>query len=1126
MNFGFDFNFEALQTQIGLHRLDRLFVDYLGDRNTALQDTLLRFRSGERLNSGEYSEWMIHTAPILETFISELFLVNEAVNQHRKTLLNDDPIFEFKKDFVLKRAKRALNTAAQLPSFEDLNARLQQALIEKFKTIFDEEWQIAVLAKESDETLQNELIQPWCVQALASEAGRAYTRKFVSFKLPEKRDYENLVPVVTTFRHREGFGLTDERMSLRQVANEVHYCIYCHDHDGDFCSKGFPTKKGDPSQGLKSDPLGNVLTGCPLEEKISEMHYLRRHGFVIAPLAVVMIDNPMCPATGHRICNDCMKGCIYQKQDPVNIPEIETRVLTDVLHLPYGVEMYHLLTQWNPLRQTQWLVKPFNQKKALIIGMGPAGYTLSHHLLMEGCLVIGIDGLKIEPLPRHLIDAPVVDFKAMYEPLDKRVVSGLGGVAEYGITVRWDKNFLKLIYLTLARRTHFAAFGGVRFGGTLTLEDAFYDLKFDHVAICVGAGLPKALPIPNSLANGMRQANDFLMALQLSGAAKKESIASLQVELPAVVIGGGLTGVDTATELQAYYLIQIEKVATRYQALCARHGADTVRSFFGDNHLKTLDTFLSHYQALQSVREQARAENKMPDYVALLRNWGGVSIVYRKKMQASPAYRSNHEELQKALEEGIYYLEDLTPVAVEVDEVHHTSALLCASGEAATPLRIPARNIYVATGANPNVAYGFEHADDLARKGFHYLAYTETEAGYEQVSPPSHVKAKPYAPFTSFSENAHRVSFLGDTHPQFHGNVVKAIASAKLFYPQIINAMQHTHTHHVDPDSFIQSLQDSLSATVLESVAVTEGIQKLRVRAPQAAKAWKPGQFFRVQNYETASERKAGTLLQTETIPMVPCGVDEKRGEISFLVWKVGASRKILAAVKVGDPLMVMGPTGVRTKVPEEKQSLLILAEDFQISYVLSVGAALKAAGHHVMAVISLPKQSDVCLQKELEAVTDCLIWVGKEGEQTLKLREKDFSYVGSVTSALLAYSKTSAQLSDVKRISVMGDACFIHAFKDALANELKEVIQTEKIYASVSASMQCMLKGVCAQCLQWQIDPVTGKRTKAVFACSWQDQPLNIIDIDNLEERQGQNKVVEKIHALWVGAIYNESVV
>jgi hypothetical protein len=40
-----------------------------------------------------------------------------------------------------------------------------------------------------------------------------------------------------------------------------------------------------------------------------------------------------------------MKGCIYQKQEPVNIPEIETSMLTDVLNLPYGLEIYGLLTR-------------------------------------------------------------------------------------------------------------------------------------------------------------------------------------------------------------------------------------------------------------------------------------------------------------------------------------------------------------------------------------------------------------------------------------------------------------------------------------------------------------------------------------------------------------------------------------------------------------------------------------------------------------------------------------------------------------------------------------------------------------------------------------------------------------
>ena len=68
----------------------------------------------------------------------------------------------------------------------------------------------------------------------------------------------------------------------------------------------------------------------------------------------------------------------------------------------------------------------------------------------------------------------------------------------------------------------------------------------------------------------MRQANDFLMALQLGNAAKSSSLTNLQVRLPAVVIGGGLTGVDTATEVQAYYITQVEKILTRYEILTQR----------------------------------------------------------------------------------------------------------------------------------------------------------------------------------------------------------------------------------------------------------------------------------------------------------------------------------------------------------------------------------------------------------------------------------------------------------------------------------------------------------------------------------------------------------------------------
>ena len=78
---------------------------------------------------------------------------------------------------------------------------------------------------------------------------------------------------------------------------------------------------------------------------------------------------------------------------------METRTLRDVLELPWGFGIYSLLTRWNPLDLTRPLPRPASGRKVLVAGMGPAGYTLAHHLLNDGHAVVGVDGLKIEPLP-------------------------------------------------------------------------------------------------------------------------------------------------------------------------------------------------------------------------------------------------------------------------------------------------------------------------------------------------------------------------------------------------------------------------------------------------------------------------------------------------------------------------------------------------------------------------------------------------------------------------------------------------------------------------------------------------------------------------------------------------------
>src|SRR5262249_9205251 len=159
------------------------------------------------------------------------------------------------------------------------------------------------------------------------------------------------------------------------------------------------------------------------------------------------------------------------------------------------------------------------------------------------------------------------------------------------------------------------------------------------------AGRPTILSMPNGLARGVRQASDFLMALQLTGAAKADSIANLQIRLPVVIVGGGLTAIDTATESLAYYPRQVEKFLARYEALVGERGETAVRASWSEEDAEIADEFLTHAKALRAERAKAAEENRAPRLIELLRGWGGATIAYRRRLIDSPSYTLNHEEV-------------------------------------------------------------------------------------------------------------------------------------------------------------------------------------------------------------------------------------------------------------------------------------------------------------------------------------------------------------------------------------------------------------------------------------------------------------------------------------------------
>jgi NADPH-dependent glutamate synthase beta subunit-like oxidoreductase/NAD(P)H-flavin reductase len=1120
MKLGFGIEFGDLYERAGLLRVDAAFRDFLAGADGKLAERLAAARAKPPAGKEE-SDLLIALAPHVEDFLARLFGIEAEARALAERHNELAPLYSVKRLFVQRRALHKVKPEA-LQNFNPAEAAGQLFGGDFAELDFARlvgEWQ----QDEAANTDKLELAARYAAWATTTPEGKAKHGRGVLFKAPRKLDYMRLVPVHTTnekgfnehrlehLRERHGFALTDRGTDLVGALDEANYCIWCHEQGKDSCSKGLREKA--PSTDFRKTVFGVPLNGCPLEEKISEFQMVKARGEPLAALGIIALDNPMVAGTGHRICNDCMKSCIYQKQDPVNIPQAETRTLKDVLELPWGFEIYSLLTRWNPFDLRRPYPKPASGRRVLVVGLGPAGFTLAHHLMNEGHTVVAIDGLKIEPLEPAVsgVDAlgnrtalrPVRDIAELRENLDERAMAGFGGVAEYGITVRWDKNFLKVIRLLLERRRQFAMFGGVRFGGTLTIDEAFDD-GFDHIALCAGAGRPTVLEIPNGFARGVRAASDFLMALQLTGAAKQASIANLQIRLPIVVIGGGLTAIDTATESLAYYAIQVEKFLARYEAL-------DEKPFWNPEEQAIAQEFLAHARALRAAASSQR--------LSLLRSWGGSTIAYRRRLIDSPSYTLNHEEVEKALEEGISFAEGLTPTRIDVDEYGHAKAVQFKAGEKTVVL--PARSVLIAAGTQPNTVLAREEGVSLALDGKYFQACDESGAA---VKPERHsAKPKQVEVLLHRRPDGRFMSFFGDLHPSYFGNVVKAMGSARQGFPVVSRVLaQKAPSSSLDDGQFLSRLNRDLRAVVHEVRRLTPRIVEVVLRAPVAARRFNPGQFYRMQNFETFAMRLPGTTLAMEGLALTGAWVDRDKGLISVIALEMGGSADLLAYLRAGEPVVLMGPTGTPTEIPGG-ETVVLAGGGLGNAVLFSIGRALRAAGSKVIYFAGYKSIHDRYRIDDIEASSDVVIWCCDEAPGFVPRRPQDRSFVGNIVQAMQAYAsgalgEQEILFKEADRIIAIGSDKMMAAVALARHGVLSPYLKKDHVaIGSINSPMQCMMKEICAQCLQPHVDPATGS-TSYVFSCFNQDQPLDQVDFGALAQRLAQNGVQEKLTALWIG--------
>ena len=266
----------------------------------------------------------------------------------------------------------------------------------------------------------------------------------------------------------------------------------------------------------------------------------------------------------------------------------------------------------------------------------------------------------------------------------------------------------------------------------------------------------------------------------------------------------------------------------------------------------------------------------------------------------------------------------------------------------------------------------------------------------------------------------------------------------------------------------------------------------------------------------------AGTTLAMEGLALTGAWVDKEKGLISVIALEMGGSADLLAYLRPGEPVVLMGPTGTPTEIPHG-ETVALVGGGLGNAVLFSIGRALRAAGSKVIYFAGYKQLADRYRVDDIEASADVVVWCCDEAPGFPPRRPQDRAFVGNIVQAMEAYASGklgSQQIAFDKtdRIIAIGSDRMMAAVGQARHGVLSSYLKQDHVaIGSINSPMQCMMKEICAQCLQPHVDPQTGKTTY-VFSCFNQDQPLDQVDFAALAQRLAQNGVQEKLTALWIG--------
>jgi NAD(P)H-flavin reductase len=433
---------------------------------------------------------------------------------------------------------------------------------------------------------------------------------------------------------------------------------------------------------------------------------------------------------------------------------------------------------------------------------------------------------------------------------------------------------------------------------------------------------------------------------------------------------------------------------------------------------------------------------------------------------------------------------------------------------------IPAKAVLIAAGTQPNTVLAREDADHFVLDGRYFRACDENGrpvAAEKSISKPNAINV-----LLSRRDDGRYISYFGDVHPSFFGNVVKAIGSAKQGYPVVSKVLEHVQpAAKADDAGFLGNLQAELRATVHEVKRLTPTIVEVILKAPLAARRFQPGQFYRLQNFESRAAKTQGSTLAMEGLALTGAWVDREQGLLSTIVLEMGGSSNLCMELKPGEPVILMGPTGAPTEITSG-ETVMLVGGGLGNAVLFSIGQAMRKAGSRVLYFAGYKSMADRYHVENIEAASDVVIWCCDEQPGFKPSRPSDRTFVGNIVQAMKSYAsgalgEQAIAFSDADRIIAIGSdkmmAAVARARHDILKPHLKEC---HHAVGSINSPMQCMMKEICAQCLQPHVDPKTGKKSY-VFSCFNQDQELDPVDWPALDQRLKQNSTQEKLTAAWL---------